>query len=69
MDIEGFSSKLIDKLRDIVELKYVGDLDEINHSNCIELVKALKILIINENLLIADQDKFDDYISTFCNLI
>ena len=52
-----------------MDFKYLIDLDKESYQNCIELVKALKILLINENLIINDQDKFDEYISTFCNII
>ena len=69
-DYHSFAHELINKLKETLGNNNLVDLKGRDIMNCIELVKAFKILMKQERLDFSDQIKtFDDYMSTFCNMI
>ncbi len=68
-DLENFSSKLVEKLKEYTDFKFIADLDNEQYQNTVELLKALRIILVNENLIINDPEKFEEYLCTFCNMI
>jgi hypothetical protein len=49
-----FAQALIDKLKEILDNRYLADLSQEESDNCIELVKAFKNLVILEHMIIDD---------------
>ena len=68
-DFNDFAYAIFDKVKDMVDNKYLIDLSENNHSNIIELVTAFKLILIKEDMQIENRTKFREIVCIFCNLV